>query len=240
MANFLNRLAARVAGAAPVAQPLVPTLFSPDSGLRGSAVAESAVEKISSSARDNNQRDVERHATLPALWESTIREKDTVQTLPARRANSIEDELDSLIERESSPLPASRIRRRQPETAGQSLESDGTSPSSLRNANHPLSEITRPASHDLSAVQTFNHRNHKGIETLRSTSAIPAERMRRSEDFAANVEPQPPIIRVTIGRIDVRAQFSTSATPPAAAAPPRRQAGLSLDEYMKQRSEGKR
>jgi hypothetical protein len=47
------------------------------------------------------------------------------------------------------------------------------------------------------------------------------------------------VIRVTIGRIDVRAVF-----PPAAAAPaPARKTpagALSLDDYLKQRSEGKR
>lgn len=237
MANFLNRLAARVVGVAPLAQPLMPTLFASDSGLRGSASAASSVEKISNSASESNPRDVERHSTLPALWESSLPDKDTEQVLPPRRANSI-DEHDSLIGREPSSLLTSRIRGKQSETAEQPFES-AAAVSSPRTVNHSLSEIARPASHDLPGAQILNHRSHKAIETLRSNSALPAERMRQQQDFTVNVEPQPPIIRVTIGRIDVRAQFSTS-TASSSAALPRRQAGLSLDEYMKQRSEGKR
>jgi hypothetical protein len=46
------------------------------------------------------------------------------------------------------------------------------------------------------------------------------------------------VVRVTIGRVDVRAQF----LPPTAPASPRqiRPAALTLDEYMKQRREGVR
>ena len=45
-------------------------------------------------------------------------------------------------------------------------------------------------------------------------------------------------INVTIGRVDVRAVFSQQATPPAAR--PRTASVNSLDDYLKQRSEGRR
>jgi hypothetical protein len=49
----------------------------------------------------------------------------------------------------------------------------------------------------------------------------------------------PQIVRITIGRIDVRAE---AASPPAARAASRKQEnrGLSLDDYLKQRAEGRR
>jgi hypothetical protein len=47
-----------------------------------------------------------------------------------------------------------------------------------------------------------------------------------------------PIVRVTIGRVEVRAEMGSPKTRPAAA--PRAQAGLSLDDYLKQRVEGRR
>jgi len=58
----------------------------------------------------------------------------------------------------------------------------------------------------------------------------------------ATHNPQPatrPIIRVTIGRVEVRATLSSTQIPPA---PPRsvHQAGLSLEDYLKQREGGKR
>jgi hypothetical protein len=56
---------------------------------------------------------------------------------------------------------------------------------------------------------------------------------------AAATSPQAPSIRVTIGRIEVRAEFSTPAPAPAPARPAR-SSPLSLDDYLKQRREGKR
>jgi hypothetical protein len=48
-----------------------------------------------------------------------------------------------------------------------------------------------------------------------------------------------PVVRVTIGRVEVRAQFPGTKTERAAAGQ-RKPAGLSLDDYMKQRREGRR
>jgi hypothetical protein len=55
----------------------------------------------------------------------------------------------------------------------------------------------------------------------------------------AEFEHRAPIVRVTIGRIEVRAEIAA----PAAAAPaarPLQVPTLTLDEYLKQRQEGKR
>jgi hypothetical protein len=51
-------------------------------------------------------------------------------------------------------------------------------------------------------------------------------------------EQQQPAIRITIGRVDVRAIMP--AVPPPAAAPVRPKPALSLESYLKQREEGKR
>jgi hypothetical protein len=50
-------------------------------------------------------------------------------------------------------------------------------------------------------------------------------------------EPHPPVIKVTIGRVDVRAEFPA---PSPARAPARRTPTLSLQDYARERSEGKR
>jgi hypothetical protein len=49
---------------------------------------------------------------------------------------------------------------------------------------------------------------------------------------------QPPRIRVTIGRIDVRAVFPSAATAPARVKAP--SDALSLEDYLQQRSKGER
>jgi hypothetical protein len=63
----------------------------------------------------------------------------------------------------------------------------------------------------------------------------PIERRERRAEF----EHQAPIVRVTIGRIEVRAEIATPAAAPPAAQPVRAPT-LTLDEYLKQRQEGKR
>jgi hypothetical protein len=55
----------------------------------------------------------------------------------------------------------------------------------------------------------------------------------------ARVEAQPPVVRVTIGRIDVRADFPAPVSHNATPRQPR-SAARSLDDYLKERIEGKR
>jgi hypothetical protein len=53
------------------------------------------------------------------------------------------------------------------------------------------------------------------------------------------VASEPPIVRVTIGRIEVKAEFaSPKERTPAAHRP--KSAAISLDDYLKQRAEGRR
>jgi hypothetical protein len=72
-------------------------------------------------------------------------------------------------------------------------------------------------------------------------AAIPEKwgHIRTPGEKAKIAESQAPVIRVTIGRVDVRAQFPAGAVTQA---PPRRKQAspLSLEEYARQRSEGRR
>jgi hypothetical protein len=55
----------------------------------------------------------------------------------------------------------------------------------------------------------------------------------RAADEPAIADPGPPTIRVTIGRVDVRAVMPAPPVPVAKPVHPR--PGLSLDDYLKQR-----
>lgn len=69
----------------------------------------------------------------------------------------------------------------------------------------------------------------------------PATRLRpSSEARLAEQPPAPPEIHIRIGRVEVRA--TTSAGPPPRSSPPERLSGprLTLDEYLRQRNEGRR
>jgi hypothetical protein len=75
-------------------------------------------------------------------------------------------------------------------------------------------------------------------EQTSSASFVVHPRIAPSEPLPDEIKPaQPPVIRVTIGRIDVRANMTTP-TPPARVAP--HTPKLSLDDYLKLQRRGER
>ncbi len=60
----------------------------------------------------------------------------------------------------------------------------------------------------------------------------------RAGSLRPDSETAAPIVRVTIGRVEVRAQFPSAPSVPVARRP--RPPALSLEDYLKQRSGGKR
>ena len=63
-----------------------------------------------------------------------------------------------------------------------------------------------------------------------------APRVREHSGVPATLSPEPPVIKVTIGRIEVRANAASQRPAPAPARPPSRpRPALSLDDYLKQR-----
>ncbi len=63
-----------------------------------------------------------------------------------------------------------------------------------------------------------------------------APRVQEHSGVSAVPAPEPPVIKVTIGRIEVRATASSQRAAPASARPPSRpRPALSLDDYLKQR-----
>jgi hypothetical protein len=53
-----------------------------------------------------------------------------------------------------------------------------------------------------------------------------------------DAEPSEHVVHVTIGRLEVRA--GVPAAPPAATTAPRRRPAVALDDYLRERSEGRR
>jgi hypothetical protein len=48
------------------------------------------------------------------------------------------------------------------------------------------------------------------------------------------------VVHVTIGRLEVRAGAPAAVPAPAPTRPPRRSSGIGLDDYLRERSEGRR
>jgi hypothetical protein len=232
MTEFLHRLAGRTIGIASVAKPIVPAMFTPDFHAEGSAARAGAVAESSVTAS------IER---IPTDSLSSL-------TLPK---TSDEPLFKSLSERNPEPHESHFSRDRWPEAPG---EEELNGPTVTKQAmifaqtndrvdTHGHVEVPdslpeRMRAEDVSAITDERERKIPALQIRPASQANPrslqTERARYGND-----EPQSPVIRVTIGRIDVRAQFpaASSSTSPAQ---PRKTAALSLDEYMKQRSEGKR
>jgi hypothetical protein len=255
MANFLNRMAARAVGAARIAQPYVPARFTPGAGLvRNDAPAhaglETEVEGVEATARPATQAPSgsPRDATLPV-------EIDVSSSRAVSRNASMASPADSLP---APPTPAvvEPLARAPFSTATLAVTEPLPAPAALEVSSYlgpgairPLA-FERPATTSLEADGKLLQENDKiyageparpVATALRFTQGMPVNSRtmgaRRDQAYAA--EPPAPVIRVSIGRIDVRAQF-TAATPSPTPARNARPAALSLDEYLKQRSEGKR
>lgn len=110
----------------------------------------------------------------------------------------------------------------------------------------PTPLIVRPANMESQPMPVLRNGAVPGASAPRSKiarprSATPATtpaRTRRSTELPNESRTEPPIVRVTIGRIEVRAAPLPVAPPPKAA--PNSGPKLTLDAYLKSRKEGAR
>jgi hypothetical protein len=72
------------------------------------------------------------------------------------------------------------------------------------------------------------------------TAAYEDQRMQSDDRFDRAAAAQPPVIRVTIGRVEVRAVISPPIAPAPAAATSKESPKLSLEEYLKRSNGGRR
>ena len=240
MANFLSRLAARALGTGPVAQPLIPSVFA-------------------------GRPSVEQHeAAAPEWWSYADRENFTPRDEPYRQARTASPVHDfPHLGRNRAPISESSLHEEKfevetlaslpmPETESQNLPQQ-TDLRPIRPHSTITDNGTYSQSQEQRAQDAPENTSHPLIETHRTA---PSEVFARSEARRANapatqlagafnqgsrreqlVEPPPQIVRVTIGRVDVRAQFTTPQTPPVKSV---RRPTMSLEDYARQRSEGKR
>jgi hypothetical protein len=249
MSDFLERLVGRVLGTVPVVQPIVPSIFAPDGGRAGWEA------RPEFPARDHappfeigippGAGDV-RRATLPeptgSFRPDSARRADS---LPARgQATSL---ADFEADRETIPGAGPPIKDEPPpfRVAVPTIRAQPGSASTV-DAISPRAEIrVEPATipslvRGSTEVPPATARRDRALLPVVSPAQerpligpIP----RRVE--RARLESQPPIVRVTIGRIDVRAELPAPISHDATARKAR-PAARSLDDYLRERTEGKR
>jgi hypothetical protein len=255
MSNFLNRLAARSLGTARVAEPVVPALFAPNLGLQRT---EPHVDFDSEVERTANLQETTTppplHRTTPSRpQESSNLNPVSRLSMPASLPHAAPVQKEAVSLRRPEPLPEPDSAATPTTRAGspsvldrpavtRAEEVESLVPVQMSGLRFEIPETQSPE------ILTRMAEPRDGQEDRRSQPAkeftlnpdiasypkgVPARR-----DHTGPADRQAPVIRVTIGRIDVRAQFPAPAPTPAVRQG--RPAALSLEEYSKQRAEGKR
>jgi|SRR5882672_909478 len=241
MANLFDRLVGRALGVIPVAQPLLAPVTSAASGLGSVSTAPETATEISQPSVESASLGSEfaPHPNLP-------------------RNNNDDHDEDRMAVRRSPTLPSPTVSEH---TAMNSSASEPTISTALVVTAFPAQ--LRPATSEPVSLANKNQEERQPVITRRSEPrpanvdpvvgrvtplirpvvepSLPAkqDRVHRIEQNSGPVETIAPVIRVTIGRVDVRAQFP-SATSPRPTARHKGATPLSLEEYAKQRSEGRR
>lgn len=237
------RLAQRVFGEMPTVQPYLPPLFAPGPTLAGDAAPAWALEDTAvplgmAVAAETRPAAVPRQpvppaAVLPAPGLAAtpvpaLAEAAAVPEPPARRQALGEvlppaphEVIDETVLLAPEALPAPGVTARgTPLAAATAVSMPAPTPRATPPPAAPLVPALRRAQED----------------------AAPAVAPRRESTSATQPEvPEAPSIRVTIGRIDVRAVLPPAPpVPPAPRPRPQSAAKMSLDDYLRARRGGRR
>ena len=223
MNNYLDNLAARTLQLSPVVRPRLPSLFEPSSMAAGHTSAVHEDESSTVSASDGR-------SALPLARPRAEFERGS-------RTNFIENENNNnagpaaavTLQAHEGTLSAPQIRA-QPASQGIRRE-----PSSIHGVTATSKKKTA-ASEPRELLEAMAMRalafGVADSEVRRARAKLPAP------NEAAALEPETtPTISVTIGRVEVRAVYPQPQAQPARRVHP---APMSLDEYFKKRSEGRK
>jgi hypothetical protein len=244
MSDFLSRLAGRALGVAPIVKPVIEPAFAafPSTASHGHSIAAPDVDPGPAAAtaatpprrergpddtpapiEESAQQDVRRRDEgFERLQPRSPRGEETASPTVATDATTARHEL--LVD------DTSRV-----------IASTGTFDNiPLRPASPTGERVASPPAQDgVIARNTLPEPGEKASYGLIAAPRSFAQRpQRRGRPQAATAE-APQVVRITIGRIDVRAE--APSPPPARAATRKSESrGLSLDDYLKQRAEGRR
>jgi hypothetical protein len=240
MANFLNRLAGRALGAMPLAEPVIPARFSPSTVWLGRTAAYDARVESDDASRDE-----------AAFRPPEIEPRTHATRL--RRGSALRDAEDEDEPDGAGPDAPDRMAMAATGAAWQ--EQQGAESSASASPTAPLGQVTgyptvpRPAmprresasAESLADPVLREARDQDGIFADRPRGEVPGATPTKVQDAYRRAAPDlvapsvAPTIRVTIGRIDVRAE--AASTPAPTGARRTRASTLSLEQYLKQRSD---
>ncbi|HET6976759.1 MAG TPA: hypothetical protein VFI24_10580 [Pyrinomonadaceae bacterium] len=244
MSDYLNNIVARSLSVAEVVQPRVPHLFEQtvaatpvemEPGSEGESVAETRMgssEAPHTSSAPTSPEQMNPTVATPVLeqFQSDSRAPVALPSTPFLPEPSMPlAEATKKLATPNAPAPSANSV---PASAQSTQQSRTVNQNATRVVDGVVPERGGPSQSERpTAVRTsepVTYRTNASISPALPAALPPVNR----------AEPQPTPIRISIGRVDVRAIMP--AGPAKAAAPARPKPGLSLESYLKQREEGKR
>ncbi|HEY7126517.1 MAG TPA: hypothetical protein VH540_21445 [Ktedonobacterales bacterium] len=221
MADFFARLAQRALGQAPGVQPLIAPVFAPGPTLQGTRQEEATWSDVKTEAPGDHPRQSLSAQTLSrrASGRAPANSQAPVPGRLPSRSPAAQDEPQTEQHLARASLTISAPGEQAQSREHQSLEE----PPPL----HAAPPYAAGAPLLIRPQVSLYRQEHQQLEPLERTNNT------------AEVPTTSPTIRVTIGRIDVRAMLPPQNQPPRAA-PARSGPALSLDEYLKRRERGER
>ncbi len=237
MGSFVNRLAARTLGIMPLAEPFTPARFTPESPLSFNP----------ESSRNNSYPPEELSGPVPEYPTARPEPFNRVTEPPSRQARATPqsqnipaaepphqpasphnealsarvDRTASLPEQPHSQVENALLREALPKDSNPSYESvpENFSYDSQTNSPTPIAAFPEPTTHSRQTIPREQHATSASHLDLQQTEAQP-------------------VVHVSIGRIEVRAEIVS--TPPAPTRTRPKPATLSLSQFLQQRGTGPR
>ncbi len=227
MNDYLYNLAARTLGAAPLIKPRLASVFEPSSQAdltvaeetTSSAQAQLEAEAVKSTTAANQLRSESSASAIkaPPAPREAVQFRPRAGLPPPMNDKALNvAEAAQLTRQAAAQLPEPPLFRRAAEL---SADVEAGESSATKNAQAAAIQI-RPSI------------------TLPAASGPTGEVMKAEPGTDQTAKEAAPVIRISIGRVEVRAVMPTAPAPRPAPARPR--PGLSLDDYLKEREGGKR
>ena len=251
MSNYLNNIVARSMNVAEVVQPRLPQLFEPANSYVAERPDTALQVEVQSSSPTTPNEISETPARHPAHAEAPPPASYLERPRHLSQPNPFHSEARRHVST-STPPPIPAIDAEAESLPRLTVNDEGAVTFDRRSATQPAplatqsSRIIQPRAPDSAPSSTVRPSSTRVSAPARNarprtTAMLPppaSHPLLSSTAPASQVEQQPPTVKITIGRIDVRAVMPPAQ--PAATSRGAAKPALSLEGYLKQREEGKR
>lgn len=219
MSGFLSNLIARSFNDAPVIQPRVPSLF------------ETAGDEFLGELQSGTPPEAAPETAAPTSMPQSVSRSSPIREVAT--SNSIANASDSR-ETGSPPKPAERVTEVAPVIAHAPRRKSHTV--EVKKVELETNKVAVPAD-SLGDAKKDAGRKTRPSQGFSEPRVVHLERRKDFSPAEQRSSTSAPIIRVTIGRVEVRAIHPPATAPkPQKPAPPK----LSLEDYLQQRGKGSR